>query len=123
MRIRLELVQVAKYRPAALFVTKKNVCHPARQLPRHVPQRLHVSRSSRELDFEIVTEIVVELLQGFDQEKIHREPDGTAPVRVAAEYSAHRLSRFIVHSVLGSVDVKYVRMFAMEPGQRANPVR
>src|ERR1700752_3234305 len=106
MRIRLELVQVAKYRPAALFVTKKNVCHPARQLPRHVPQRLHVSRSSREFDFEIVTEIVVELLQGFDQEKIHREPDGATPIRISSEYSGCRFARFIIHSVLGFVNVE-----------------
>src|ERR1017187_9278790 len=90
MRVRLELVQVAKYRPEALFVTKKDVCHAPRQLTRHVPQRLHISRSSREFDFEIVTEIVVELLQGLDQEKIHREPDGATPVRIASEYSGRR---------------------------------
>src|ERR1700757_1512162 len=87
MRVRLELVQVAEYRSVALFVTKKDVCHPARQFLGHVPQRLHVSRSGRELDFEIVTQIVVELLQGFDQEKIHRKPDGAAPVRIASEES------------------------------------
>src|ERR1700676_1301703 len=90
MRIRLKLFQVAKYWPATLFVTKKNVCHPARQLTRHVPQRLHVSRSSRELDFEIITQIVVELLQGFDQKKIHREPNRAAPVRIASEDSGQR---------------------------------
>src|ERR1700756_5302495 len=85
MRIHLELLQVAEYRSVALLVTKKDVCHPARQLTRHDPQRLHVSRSSRELDFEIVTQIVVEFLQRFDQEKIHREPDRAAPVRIASE--------------------------------------
>src|ERR1700692_4349849 len=75
MRVGLELFQVAEYRSVALFVAKKDVCHPARELARHIPQRLHVSRSSRELDFEIVTQVVVEFLQGLDQEKIHREPD------------------------------------------------
>src|ERR1700756_5768973 len=85
MGVRLELLQVAEYRPVALFVTKKDACHPLRQFPCHVPQRLHVSRSSRELDFEIVTQLVVEFLQGFDQKKIHREPDRAAPVRIASE--------------------------------------
>src|SRR5579862_2959776 len=80
MGVGLKLLQVAEYRSVAIFVTKKDVCHPARQFPRHVPQRLHVSRSSRELDFEIVTQIVVELLQGLDQEKIHRKPNRAAPV-------------------------------------------
>src|SRR6202166_3836227 len=55
IRVRLELLQVAEYRSVALFVTKKDACHPARQFTRYVPQRCHVSRSSRELDFEIVT--------------------------------------------------------------------
>jgi hypothetical protein len=62
MRVRLELLYVAEYRPAAVFVTKKDAYHATRQFTRYVPQRLHVSRSSRELDFEIVTEIVVEFL-------------------------------------------------------------
>src|SRR5271170_1763965 len=83
MRVCLELLQFAEYRATALFVTQKDVCHPARQLPRYVPQRSHVSRSSRKLNLEIVTQIVVKLLQGFDQEKIHRKPDGAAPVRIA----------------------------------------
>src|SRR5260370_22974552 len=85
MRVRLKLFQVAEYRPAALFVAKKNVCHPSRQLTRHVPQRLHIPRSSRELDFEIVTQIVVKLLQGLDQEKVHRKPDWATPIRIAPE--------------------------------------
>jgi len=80
MRIRLKPFQVAEYRSVALFVTKKDVCHPARQLTCHVPQRLHVSRSGRELDSEIIPKIVVELLQGLDQEKIHGKPDGATPV-------------------------------------------
>src|ERR1700692_2462398 len=123
MRVRLELLQVAEYRSVALFVTKKDDCHSARQLPCPYPQRLHVSRSSRELDFEIVTDIVVEFLQGLDQQKIHRKPDGATPVRIASEDSGQRFARLIVHSVLGSVDVEYVRMFPMELGQRADPVR
>src|ERR1700675_3373770 len=123
MRVRLELVQVAEHRSVALFVTKKDVGHPARQFTRHFPQRLHVSRSGRELDFEIVTEIVVELLQRFDQEKIHREPDRAAPVRIASEYSGRRFAWLIVHSVFGSVDVEYVRVFAMKPRQCTDPVR
>src|SRR6266481_8519404 len=84
MRVRLELFQVAEYGSMSLFITKKDICHPARQLTRHVPQSLHVSRSSWELDLEIVTEIVVELLQGLDQEKIYREPDWATPVRIAS---------------------------------------
>jgi hypothetical protein len=55
MGVSLELFPVAEYRSVAFMVTKKDARHPARQLTRYVPQGLHVSRSSRELDFEIVT--------------------------------------------------------------------
>src|SRR5580704_4216 len=123
VRVSLELFQVGEYRPAALFVTKKDVCQPARQFTRYVPQRLHVSRSGREFDFEIVTEIVVELLQGLDQQKIHWEPDWATPVRIASEHSGQRFARFIIRSVLGSVDVEYVRMFPVELRQRADSGR
>src|ERR1700688_4287335 len=55
MRVRLDLYKVAKNRAVPFSCTKKNACHAARQFTRYVPQRCHVSRSSRELDFEIVT--------------------------------------------------------------------
>src|SRR5580704_3902726 len=119
MRVGLELLQFAEYRPVTFFVTKEDVCHPARQLTRDIPQRLHVSRPSRELNFEIVTEIVVEFLQGLDQQKIHRKPDGATPVRIASEESGQRFARLIVHTVFGSVDVEYVRMFPMENNRRS----
>src|ERR1700691_5842351 len=122
MRVCLELLQFAEDRATALFVTQKDVCHPARQLPRYVPQRPHVSRSSRKLNSKIVTEIVVELLQGFDQEEIHRKPDGATPVRIASEQSGQRFARLIVHPVLGSVDVEYVRIFSVVQGQPADSI-
>jgi hypothetical protein len=37
------------------------------------------------------------------------------------EFLAAGFARFIVDSVLGSVDVEYVRMFPMELGQRTDP--
>jgi hypothetical protein len=45
--IGLEPFQVAEYWPAAVLVTKKNICHPARQLARHITQCHHFSRPSR----------------------------------------------------------------------------
>jgi hypothetical protein len=43
------------------------------------------ARTGWVLDFEVVSIVVMELLQRFDDEKIPREPDRTTPVGVAAE--------------------------------------
>ena len=46
---------------------------------------MHIARAGGALDFEIVAQVVVELLQRLDQQIIHRKPDRPAPVRIAAE--------------------------------------
>ena len=58
---------------------------PARQFRRHLPEVHHLPRAGRAFHLEIVAEVVVELLQRFDQQVVDREPDRPAPVGVAAE--------------------------------------
>lgn len=41
--------------------------------------------ASRPFDFEVVSVVVMELLEGLDDEEVQREPDGAAPIRIAAE--------------------------------------
>src|SRR5947199_3627806 len=85
MWVGLELFEISKHWPATSLILKKYACHPARQFARYLPQVHHLSRSSRELDFEVVTEVVVKLLQRLDEQVVRRAPDGAAPAGVASK--------------------------------------
>src|SRR5712691_6760904 len=87
MWVRLKLLQFSEHRPAALLILKEYARHTARQFSRHFPQGHHLSRPGRELDLELVPEVVMELLERLDQQVVHREPDRSTPVGVPAEQS------------------------------------
>ena len=57
-------------------------------------------RAGRAFDLEVVAEVVMELLQRFDQQEVHREPDRPAPVGIAAEQSGARIRRLVVDAIL-----------------------
>src|SRR5215469_12943750 len=83
--ITLELLNASIDRPLALLISQENLRKSARNLGGDIPQREHVSRTRRELNFEIVTEIMMELLQRFYEKKIDRKPNRPAPVGIATE--------------------------------------
>ena len=122
VRVGLELFEISEYRPAAVFVLQKDAGHAARQFARHFPQVHHLSGTGGELDFEIVAQVVMKLLQRLDQQIIHREPDRPTPVGIAAEQSGGRLAGLVVDAMLHAVDRQLVRIVAMELRQRANAV-
>src|SRR5437762_11470757 len=111
MWVGLELFEISEHRPATSLILKKYACHPARQFARYLPQVHHLSRSSRELDFEVVAEVVVKLLQRLDEQVVRREPDRAAPVGVATKQPCRRFARLIIHAVLIAVqDRKSTRL-------------
>ena len=59
-------------------------------------------------------EVVMELLQRFDQQVVHREPDRPAPVRVAAEQAGARFGRLVVHAILRAVHRQHVGVILVE---------
>src|SRR5216684_101925 len=120
MAVGLELFEISENWPAAFFIAKKDARHAARQFARDFPQGHHVSGTRRELDLEIRPEIVIEFLQRLDQQVVYREPNGAAPVGVAAEHSGRGFPRLVTHSVFHSVYSERVRTVAMELGQGAN---
>src|SRR5882672_2670940 len=81
----LKLLEIAEHWPTALLVLKKNIGHATRQFAGYFPQSEHLSRPGRELNCEGFPKIVMELLQRLDQQKVHREPDGSPPVGIAPE--------------------------------------
>ena len=54
----------------------------------------------RIFDFVTVTQIVMKLLQRFDQEKIDGKPDRSAPIGIAAEQPGPGFRRFIIDPML-----------------------
>src|ERR1700746_3659520 len=92
----LELFEISKHWSAASFISEKYVRYATRQLARYFPEGHHLSRSGWELNLEVIAEIVMELLQRLDQQVVHGEPNGAAPIGVAAEQPCGRFARLIV---------------------------
>jgi hypothetical protein len=69
----------------ALFVPQENSDEATRDFGGHFGKREPVAGARRKLDFEIVAEIVMKLLQRFDEQVVHGKPHGAAPIRIAAE--------------------------------------
>src|SRR5215471_2852468 len=65
---------------------------------------------------------MMELLQRFDQQEIHREPDRSAPVRIAAEQTGRRFAWLIVDAVFSSVRSQNIGMLPMNPRYRTDAV-
>src|SRR4051812_41646767 len=59
--------------------------YSAGELVRDLTNRHHVAGARRALDTKIIAVIAVELAQRFDELIVHRHPDRSAPVAVAAE--------------------------------------
>src|SRR5947209_19615207 len=120
MWVGLELFEISEHRPATSLVLEKYACHPARQFARYLPQGHHLSRSSRELDFEVVADVVVKFLQRLDQQVVRRKPDRAAPVGVATKQPCRGFARLIVHAVLIAVHMQGIRIVAVKLRQRTN---
>src|SRR5947209_122770 len=101
---------MALERSTTRVVAQEEANQALRKLIGYFHQVEILPRSCRTLDLKIITVIVIEFLQGLDQQKIEGEPDGAAPVGVAAEDFRTRLRRFIAHGILGAIKGQHVRM-------------
>ena len=83
--IALERLEISSDGPASGFVTQENSVEAAGDFSGDFRQSMHLSAAGGELHLEFFPEVVMELLQGFDQQEVEREPDRPAPIRVSAE--------------------------------------
>src|SRR5262249_10307752 len=85
--VRVFLIQSVRpmNRTPAVGSPQENLLRPPREFGGAFPQRHPLPGTGRALYLEFVAQIVVELLQRFDEQKVHREPYRSAPVRIAAE--------------------------------------
>ena len=65
----------------------------------------------------------MKLLKRLDQQKVYREPHGSAPVGVPAEQPGGRVRRLIIHPMLHPIHMEQVGMVLVEARQGANSVR
>src|SRR5262249_31408884 len=82
----------------------------------------HVPRTARAFHFHSVAVVVMIPLHGLDDEEVHREPDWTAPIGVAAKQIDGRLPRLVVDGMLAPSNLQPKRMIAMRLRDTANPV-
>ncbi len=75
------------------------------------------------LDLEIVAIITVILEQRADDQRVDREPDRAAPVRVSAEHPGVRFGGQVLDFVFLVADIEHVRMIQVIARERANPIR
>src|SRR5579883_2746477 len=73
-------------------------------------------------DGELVSVVAVECLQSLDKQVVDGEPDGAAPVGVAAEEAGLRLRRFVSDGMRHAINVERVGMVGMVLAKRANAV-
>src|SRR5580704_5084662 len=120
--IALEQFGAASDGAAAHFVTNENVNEAAGDFGSHGPEIHFATRSRREFHFEVLAVVMVVLLQGFDQEIVHREPDRAAPVGIAAENAAGGFGGLVIDAADMVIDLDLVRMIEVIAGEGAHAI-
>src|ERR1700746_173884 len=115
MWIGLELLEVPEHRATTILILQEYVRHTARHFSRYFPKGHHISGSGWALNLEVVAQVVMKLLKRLDEQIVHREPNGAAPVGIAAEQPGRRFARLIVDAVLHALRGELVRVVAVKP--------
>src|SRR5437762_7276618 len=113
VRIGRVLGDLAMTWPRAVFVRQKDACQSARKLTCDLLERHHVSGAGWTLNFERFTIKQVVTFERFDEQEISREPNRTAPVRVAAKHVAVPFARNVIDPKLFVARAKDIRLLAM----------
>src|SRR5438874_646056 len=97
MRIVLQLTVVTKDGANPVLILQEGSHQSMADLVRDLVDGQKPAGTSWALDLEVVTVIVMELLQRFHEQEIDREPDRPAPVRVAAEQTRVRFGGLVLN--------------------------
>src|SRR6185437_11189827 len=88
MGIRLELFRTTVHRSPPGFVPQEDTGQTVGDLLGHLKKVHQLARACWTLDLEVVPVIKVKGQQRTDKQRIHRHPDGPAPVGVTAEHTS-----------------------------------
>src|SRR3954465_10329763 len=104
MRVGLHTRVVTESRSAAIAICEEYLRQACRDFVRRVVQRDKLPGTGRTLDLELIAIIMMELLQGLDDQEVHGKPDRAPPVRVAAKQPTIRFRRLVcdrqIHAVM-----------------------
>src|SRR5580704_479022 len=87
LRIGLELLRTSKHWPLTRPIPQENPLQSIRYFMGNLEQVHQLARAGRTLDLEVVTVIQIKRQQSADQQRVHRHPYRTAPVRVPSEHA------------------------------------
>src|ERR1700752_497665 len=107
---------------SACPVQEKNAIEPQRKLIGDLVERQEGSRARGAFDFEVITVVVMKLLQRLDDEKVDRKPYGAAPVGIATEYRGVRFPRLVAYAEVHAVNVVTVRLISVHARHRAHSI-
>src|ERR1700730_2437166 len=114
VRIILEKLHPAGRRPPAIFAAQEDPNQPPRYLSGHMPQVKFAARACRKLHLEVLTVIVMKLLQRLDEQKIHRKPNRAPPIRIAAEHTRARFRRLIIDTAYVPIHRNFIRVIRVK---------
>src|SRR5262245_21799985 len=114
MRVVRVFPNVPMTRAGAILVRQKDASQSTRQLTGDFLERHHVRGTGRAFDLERFAIKQVITFQRFDDQEVSREPNWTAPVRVAAKQVAIPFARNIIDLKLFVARSKDIRLLVMD---------
>jgi hypothetical protein len=81
-----------------------------------------VTAACRTFDYKVVTVVLMEALQGFNEEKIGGEPDRATPVGIAAKHARMRIAGPVSNSKFFTIDSHGEGMVFVVLGKRTDTV-
>src|SRR5215470_14254456 len=122
VRVGLKYFLSASDRAAAVVIAQKNVSQPAGDFCRDLPEIGLGLRMRWAFHFEVLAVVVMKLLQRFDEEIVHREPDRAAPIRIATEQTCGGFRGFVFDTAHVAVDLNFVRMIQVIARKSADAI-
>src|SRR6266403_2825251 len=122
VRVGLKFLRAAENRPAAVFVAEKNPRESMGNLTRDFPEVEHLAGPCRALDLVAVTKKEMKFLQRFNEQKIHWEPDRSAPIGIAAKQTGGRFRGLVIDPIFHAVSLEHIRVIVVKARERAYAV-
>src|SRR5678815_6051681 len=86
VRVILEFVRPPEYGPPAVFVSAEDGHQARGKIASHLEQRHGAAGAGRAFDLETISEVLINLQQGPDDQYVDGKPHRASPVRVAAKH-------------------------------------
>src|SRR6516165_148965 len=118
----LKAAVVAEYGPLPIRIPEEDPVQAGSELVGDLVDRVMPTRTRWTLHFEIVAVVVVELLERFNDQVIHRHPDRSAPIRVSAKESRRGLAGLILDREALPIPLERIWTIAVVPREGAHAI-